>query len=379
LRSVLVLCLALAACSSTDPSPSASRTPIPTTIPTIDSGGPISLELVADGIAQPTSLAEAPDGSLLVTEQAGRIRVIRDGTLDPEPMLDLTDRVLNDGERGLLGMALHPAFEDNGRFFVMYSNRDTTDTELREFNVEDGQQADGTLLLEIRKDSVFHHGGSMQFGLDGYLYASIGDDGKQGNDRADPASLYGTVIRVDVDQSPGELAIPPDNPFADGGGRPEVLVYGLRNPWRIGIDAETGDLFIGDVGQNTAEEVNVRRAGASGAVDFGWSATEGLDCRDETCDTDGVTWPLVAYDHSGGECGVIGGYVLRGEQPLAGRYVYGDLCTGRIWSIDAADPEPAPRLEIESGLRLSSFGLGNDGTVYALVHFMNGAVYRVTG
>jgi hypothetical protein len=257
----------------------------------------------------------------------------------------------------------------------MFSNLDT-DTELREFNVTEGLNAQGTLLLEVRKDSVFHHGGSMLFGLDGYLYVSIGDDGRQGSDRADPNSLYGTILRLDVG-TPGEYTIPADNPFVDGRGRPEVWDLGLRNPWRMSMDSATGDVFIGDVGQNTAEEINVHRAGTPGALDFGWIATEGLECREAGCDTEGITWPIVAYDHADGDCGVIGGYVMGEGQPLAARYVYGDLCTGRIWSIDAAASEPDPRLEIESGLRFSSFGIGTDGTVYALVHYINGSIYRI--
>lgn len=386
IRRLFALCFLFTSCGVPGTStPGASPTlvassapPAPTSVPSVDTGGPISLELVVDGIAQPTAMDETEDGRLFVTEQVGRVQAIRDGVMEPDPILDLTDRVLNDGERGLLGIALHPAFATNGRFFVVYSNLDT-DTELREFKIDDGPDAAGALLLEIRKDTVFHHGGSMLFGPDGYLYLSIGDDGKQGSERADPNSLYGTIARLDVDSTPAAYAIPPDNPFAAGGGRPEVWDYGLRNPWRISLDTETGDLFIGDVGQNTAEEVNVHRAGQPAGLDFGWIATEGFECREAGCDTDGITWPTVAYDHSEGDCGVIGGYVMRGEQPLAGRYLYGDLCSGRIWSVDAAASEPEPRLEIESGLRFSSFGMGRDGTIYVLVHYSNGSIYRISG
>ena len=380
LRIALVICLLLTACGGaaddSQPPPSSSTVGLPTSVPTV-AGTEIRLELVVDGISQPTAMAELADGRILVTEQVGRVRVVRDDQLEAAPLLDLTDRVLNDGERGLLGIAVHPQIAKNGRYFLMYSNLET-DTELREFNLADDSSAEGTLLLEIRKDTVFHHGGSMLFDEDGYLFVSIGDDGRQGNDRADPNSLYGTVVRLDVDSTPDAYAIPPDNPFAEGGGRPEVWVYGLRNPWRIGMDTDTGDLFIGDVAQNTGEEINVLRANTPAGLDFGWSATEGNECRDDACDRDGITWPIVAYDHENGDCGVIGGYVARGEQPLSGRYLYGDLCTGRIWSIDAADPQPQPRLEIESGLRFSSFGLGADGAIYVLVHYSNGSLYLVT-
>lgn len=371
---------ALVGCAVDTPAPAspAATAGVPTSVPAV-AGAEIRLQLVVDGLSQPTAMAELPDGRMLVTEQGGRVRVIRNGVLEADPLLDLSDRVLNSGERGLLGIVLHPEVADNGRYFVMYSDVQTTDTELREFNLEGGSASEGTLLLEIRKDSVFHHGGSMLFGRDGHLYVSIGDDGRQGNERADPNSLYGTVLRLDVDSTPGAYAIPADNPFVNGGGAPEVWLYGLRNPWRMSMDSETGDLFIGDVGQNTAEEINVQRGGTPAGLDFGWSATEGAACRDEACDTAGVTWPSISYGHDNGDCGVIGGYVARGNQPLSGRYLFGDLCSGRIWSVDAAQPEPEPRVEIESGLRFSSFGLGADGTMYVLVHYSNGSLYRIAG
>jgi hypothetical protein len=348
----------------------------PTSRPFVESGGAIALELVTDGIAQPTALADAGERGLLILEQVGRVRAIVDGELQPDPILDLSDRVLNDGERGLLGIALHPAFATNGRYFVTYSNLET-DTELREFNIADGPDADGALLLEVRKDTVFHQAGALQFGPDGYLYAAIGDDGRQDTNRADPNSIYGTILRLDVDADAGAYAIPPDNPFADGGGAPEVWDYGLRNPWRFSIDSETGNLYIGDVGQNTAEEINIHPGDTPAPLDFGWIATEGNECREPGCDTAGITWPIVAYDHEEGDCGAIGGYVIRGDQPRTGHYLYGDLCSGRIWSLPVDEPGD-PILEIESGLRISSFGIDAAGTVYVLVHYGNGALYRIT-
>lgn len=383
LRTPLAAIMLLTACGTDVTQPAASAdpstpSPAPTSIPQVDTGGPIQLELVVDGIARPTGMAQAGDGRIFVTQQDGLIRTIHNGELETEPLLDLRDRVAVEGESGLLSVALHPDFQSSGRFFAVYGNLDT-DTELREFNVKDGPNAAGTLLLSLEKDTTFHYGGSMLFGPDGYLYVSIGDDGRQGNDRADPQSLYGTVLRLDVDTTAGSYEIPPDNPFASGGGRPEVVAFGLRNPWRISIDSTSGDVYIGDVGQNTAEEVNVLHTDDDVAADFGWSATEGYECRDPTCDQEGITWPLVAYDHEDGNCGVIGGYVMPSGQPLPGRYLYGDLCSGRIWSVDPTQAEPEPSLEIESGLRFSSFGIGNDGTVYVLVHYSNGSLYRVTG
>ncbi len=379
-RVLTAIVLLITACSPTVPGGSASeasRPPAPTSIPSLSSGGPLGLDLVVDGIAKPTALADAGDQGLWVLEQVGRVRAIVDGRLQSDPILDLSDRVLNDGERGLLGIALHPQFATNGRYFLTYSNLET-DTELREFNVNDDVTSEGILLLEVPKDTVFHQAGALEFGPDGYLYASIGDDGRQGSDRADPDSIYGTILRLDVDAEPGTYAIPPDNPFVGGGGAPEVWDYGLRNPWRFSFDSATGDLYIADVGQNTAEEVNLHPAGMPGGLDFGWIATEGNECREAGCDTDGVTWPIVAYGHEDGDCGVIGGYVIRAEQAGQGSYLYADLCTGRIWSLPVDEPGD-PTLEIESELRISSFGVDSAGTVYVLVHYGNGSVYRVTG
>lgn len=171
-------------------------------------------------------------------------------------------------------------------------------------------------------------------------------------------------------------AIPPDNPFAEGGGAPEVWDYGLRNPWRFSFDRLTGDLWVGDVGQNDAEEINVHPSGAPGGLNFGWIATEGRECRLEGCDTEGITWPVVAYPHDDANCGVIGGYVVRTEHVLNGQYLFGDLCSGRIWSVDAEDPGE-PTLQMETGYRMSSFGTDLDGRIL-LVHFHSGRVFRIT-
>lgn len=203
---------------------------------------------------------------------------------------------------------------------------------------------------------------------------SINSGGRQENIRTDPNSVLGTVLRLDV-SVPGQYGIPSDNPFANGGGRPEIWDFGVRNPWRIYPDAD-GNLWIGDVGQHTAEELNLHPRGVPGGLDFGWSATEGMECRDAECDSDGITWPVVAYDHANGDCGIIGGRILSNAgSPL---YLYADLCSGRIWSVSAQNPGE-PTLQIETGLRLSSFGHDQAGNVYVLAHYGNGSVYRVVG
>ena len=378
LFSVLSAAVSLAACG-TALEPSASEpsgipneaSPPPTAQPSIvDSQGSLELELIVEGLNLPTAMTDLGDGRLLVAEQAGLIRVVKDGALLPDPFLDLSDRVLADGERGLLGLAAHPGYADDPRLFVAFSNLDGH-TEIREFT-PDGDR----LLLMIPQYSVWHQAGNLQFGPDGYLYGSIGDDHRTDTARADPREIYGTIIRIDIEAGDERYAIPPDNPFAAAGGRPEVWDFGLRNPWRFGFDSETGDLYIGDVGLDQAEEINVHPGGAPGGLDFGWTATEGETCRADECDLEGVTYPIHHYDHDSGDCGAIGGHVLRTNHALAGRYVFGDLCSGRIWSFPVDDPGDV-RVEVESELRISAFGIDADGEVYVLVHWGNGRMYRL--
>ena len=376
----LVAMLLLAGCATVQ-DPTARTSSPPTAVPTgaatpapsmVESRGELELELVAEGLNLPTAMTDLGDGRLLVAEQAGLIRVIEDGALSPEPFLDLSDRVLAEGERGLLGIAAHPDYGTDPRLFATYSNLEGH-TELREFT-PDGDR----LLLMVPQYSVWHKAGNLQFGPDGYLYASIGDDHRTDTARADPREIYGTIIRIDVEVGDGRYGIPADNPFAVEGGRAEVWDYGLRNPWRFGFDSETGDLYIGDVGLDQAEEINLHAADVAGGLDFGWTATEGLACRADECDLDGITYPVHAYDHKDGDCGAIGGHVIRTDHALEGRYVFGDLCSGRIWSFPADDPTNV-RVEVESELRISSFGIDSAGEVYVLVHWGNGRIYRLAG
>jgi glucose/arabinose dehydrogenase len=392
---VVATSLVAGACISTPPDPSGQSgetAPATSSRPIVSTAGRLSWEEVVQGLRQPTAFVDAGDGRFYVTEQAGRVRVIQDGTLLDEPLIDISDHVLAHGERGLLGIALHPDYAANGRYFLMYSNVDGH-TELREYGPasepRNGQNIGlpppsgeppaipGKLLLLLPQYRIWHKGGDITFGPDGYLYVSVGEDGRQDYEPTDPRELRGVILRLDVDDDQAwRYAIPSDNPFAESGGAPEIWDFGLRNPWRMSFDRETGDLYIADVGQATYEEINRHPADQPAPLDFGWIRTEGPDCREEGCATEGITFPLVAYDHESGDCAVVGGYVVRTNHVLEGRYLYGDLCSGRVWSVDPDDPDSV-ELEMETGYRISSFGQDNAGNIYVLAHFENGRLFRI--
>ena len=289
----------------------------------------------------------ATGGSSSSAEQAGRVRVIQDGKLLEEPLIDISEHVLAEGERGLLGITVHPDFATNGQYYLMYSDTDGH-TEIRVYGPDiaprNGQNIGdpppsgepplipGNLILMAPQYRVWHKGGDLHFGSDGYLYVSIGEDGRQDYEPTDPRQMKGAILRLDVDDEQAwRYAIPPDNPFAEADGAPEIWDYGLRNPWRFSFDSLNGDLYIGDVGQSTAEEINRHPASEPGGLDYGWIRTEGLECREPDCDTNGITWPIVSYGHDEGDCAIVGGYVVRVDgHPLEGRYLYADLCSGKI-------------------------------------------------
>ena len=356
----------------------------------------VDLEPVADGFDQPVHVADPGDGSgrLFVVERPGRIRIVRDGEVDPEPFLDIVDIVESSGsEQGLLSVAFHPNYEENGTFFVGYTAREgegAGNNTIARFRVsaENADRADpasGEVLISVPDPYPNHNGGLVLFGPDGYLYAGLGDGGSAGdpqNNGQNPETLLGSLLRIDVDGTGGgtPYAIPGDNPFADGeGGRPEVWAYGLRNPWRFSFDRETGDLWIADVGQNQLEEVNIQPAASAGGENYGWNLTEGTNCyAEDECGTEGLTLPVAQYSHDFG-CSVTGGYVYRREDEpaLEGVYLFADYCTGLLWGLgrdetgDWVTSEP-----IETGLNISSFGEDAAGELY--LTDLGGGLFRVT-
>lgn len=364
--------------------PAATPTTAPTTAPNLSAIN-LSLELLASGLDQPVFATHAGDGSgrIFVLEKNGTIAVLTANGAPAGLFLDIRDRVGSDAsEQGLLGLALHPSFGANGRLFTYYTDR-RGDTVISSFQAdEDRATADPEseiVLLTQEQPADNHNGGMIAFGPDGYLYAGLGDGGGAG-DRYDNgqnlATILGTIIRLDVD---GDQAfVPADNPFVDRDrARPEIWAYGLRNPWRFSFDRATGDLWIGDVGQNQWEEINFQPAGSAGGENYGWSITEASHCYDaDTCDRTGLTSSVAEYDHDNG-CSVTGGYVYRGQQPaLQGIYFYGDYCSGRIWGTarDAGGGWQSKEL-IQSDVQISSFGETEDGEL--LLMDLGGAIYRL--
>lgn len=318
----------------------------------------------------------ANDGSdrLFIVEKNGVIRVYENGQPLTTPFLDISDRVNEGGnEMGLLGLAFHPDYEKNGYFYVNYTAAGGH-TRISRFQ-SGGNSADKnseTLLLLIEQPYQNHNGGALAFGPDGHLYAALGDGGNAGDPQKNgqnPKSLLGKILRLDVTNG-GPYAIPADNPFGN-----EVWAYGLRNPWRISFDKLTGDLWIGDVGQNKWEEIDYLPRHWGGGANFGWSVMEGSRAYDGEPQS-GMLLPAAEYSHAEGGCSVTGGYVYRGGMPeWDGIYLYGDYCSGKIWGLILADGLWQSRLLFETGTTITTFGQDESGEIYFASD--NGAIYRL--
>jgi glucose/arabinose dehydrogenase len=345
------------------------------------------LDLVADGFDQPVQVVDPGDGSgrLFVVEQPGRIHIVRDGRVVPGPFLDITNLVGCCGERGLLSIAFHPDYANNGYVFVDYTDRNGG-TVVARYRVSstDPDRADpasAKTFLFVDQPAANHNGGLLLFGpQDGYLYIGLGDGGGgNGQNGQDLSTLLGKILRIDVDQMTDDLryAIPPDNPYVDQpGARPEIWALGLRNPWRFSFDRVTGDLWIGDVGSATYEEVNYEPAASPGGENFGWDLMEGTAC-DAGGGCDAFVAPVSGFDHDEG-CVITGGYVYRGSTipDLHGVYLFADYCSGRVWGLVRDASNAWTRLgPVETGLRISSFGEDASGEFYVVD--IQGAVYRL--
>jgi glucose/arabinose dehydrogenase len=344
-------------------------------------GQAVDTEVVVTDLESPVDVANAGDGSgrLFVLEQAGRIRVVKDRASLTQPFLDITDRIASGGERGLLGIAFHPDYPADPRFFVDYTDRDGN-TVISQFQVSatnpDLADRDSeTILLHIVQPFPNHNGGAVVFGPDGMLYIGMGDGGSAGDPQGNGQrldTLLAKVLRIDVNVQRGNAVpylIPPDNPFvANTKAQPEIWLTGLRNPWRMRFDRATGDLWIGDVGQNAWEEIDVARAGTSG-LNYGWNRMEGFHCYQpaDGCAQTGLAMPIAEYGHGDG-CAVIGGVVVRDHRQgrLDGGYLFGDACSDNLWLMDpTGDARREPIIVAKLGRTLSSIGEGEDGTVYA--------------
>ena len=337
----------------------------------------IGLVPLVSGISEPTHITDAGDGSqrLFLVEQQGTIRVFENGTLLDTPFLDIRDRVLSGGERGLLSVTFPPNFPTTQHFYVYYTDRDG-DVVISRFSVTDNPDiadSNSETLVIGYDHSTFenHNGGQLAFGPDGYLYMGTGDGGGAGDplgNGQNPVVLLGKMLRIDVESGANPYAIPPDNPFVGvEGHRPEIWALGMRNPWRFSFDSQTGDLYIADVGQDRYEEVDFQPASSTGGENYGWNIMEGLHCFNpmDGCDQTGLTLPVAEYDHSDGDCAIMGGFVYRGlSYPgMQGIYFYGDWCSGRIWGLKFQDGTWQTSLLLESGLSITTFGKDEVGNL----------------
>jgi glucose/arabinose dehydrogenase len=344
----------------------------------------LNVQQVASGFDQPVFVTHAGDGSrrMFVVEKGGVIKL-----LDGQTFIDISDRVRSSGsEQGLLGLAFHPQFAQNGLFFVNYIDRNGNTVVSRFSTTADKQRGDPAseqVLLRQEQPAANHNGGMVAFGPDGMLYIGLGDGGGANDQFGNGQNLQtwlGTLLRIDVN-SGATYAVPPNNPFVkNASARPEIWAYGLRNPWRFSFDRATGDLYIADVGQNQWEEIDAQPANSSGGENYGWSIREGAHCfRGSNCETTGLVDPIAEYEHGLG-CSVTGGYVYRGASypALQGAYIFGDYCTGRIWTAarNASGAwQTTEMLQLEA--QISSFGEDEAGELY-LTDIGSGSVYQVT-
>jgi glucose/arabinose dehydrogenase len=346
----------------------------------------LTFQSIAKGLDDPVAITHAGDSRIFITLQAGRI-LIHDGTqLLPTPFLDIRTIVRSGGERGLLGLAFHPRYAENGFFFVNYTDMNGHTVVARYRVSADPNRADSSTrkqILFIEQPFANHNGGEVRFGPDGYLYIGMGDGGSggdPGNRAQNLAVLLGKMLRIDIDNG-DPYAIPPSNPFAgNSSARPEIWASGMRNPWRFSFDRHSGDLWIADVGQGAWEEVDFQPATSIGGENYGWRRMEGTHCFNpsSTCNPGNLVLPLIEYDHSGGACSVTGGYVYRGARHprLQGMYLYGDFCNGRIWgAVRNSAGEVTVRDLSDTAFSISAFGEDVNGELYLADY--GGAVYRI--
>lgn len=334
-------------------------------------------------------IVNAGDGSgrLFIVQQTGQIKILENSVLLTRAFLNIRTSVSCCGERGLLGLAFHPNYSSNGYFFVDYINL-SGDIVIARFKVSSSpdiaSKGSMKILLTIPHPNFSNHnGGQLAFGSDGFLYIGVGDGGSAGdppNNAQTLSVLLGKILRIDVDHG-NPYAIPPDNPFVgQAGAKKEIWAYGLRNPWRFSFDRQNGDLWIGDVGQNQWEEIDLQKVAVAGGKNYGWRKMEGNHCYNPSTNCDDGTFraPVLEYDHqSETHCAVIGGYRYRGARiaSLAATYVYGDFCSGFIWGANSNGGAWDTSLLADTNFLLSTFGEDEAGELY-LADF-NGPIYKI--
>jgi hypothetical protein len=354
----------------------------------LPSAAAVQLMTVASGLQSPVFAGNAGDGSnrLFIVEQGGIIRVLQPGATSPTVFLDIGAKVVAGGERGLLGLAFHPQYASNGRFFVSYTRAGDGAIVIAEYkvstNLDVASPAETILLTIAHPINQNHNGGMLAFGRDDYLYIGVGDGGS-GNDPPNNAQnldvLLGKILRIDVDHADAvagtAYAAPADNPFVNAPGRDEIFAYGLRNPWRFSFDRVTGVLWVADVGQKAREEVDmpVVRGG-----NYGWRVYEGFSCTGTDaalCNPANYRLPILDYAHDNGRCSITGGYVYRGSQRAlpGGTYVFADYCSGEIFAWNGT----TQTLLLDTPGNITSFGEDEHGELYVVDG--GGTLSKLTG
>jgi hypothetical protein len=341
----------------------------------------IQLSPVVSGLSSPVLVTNAADdlNRLFIVEQAGIIKVLQPGDTTPSVFLDIRSKILSGGERGLLGLAFHPEYRTNGRFFVFYTRAADGTLVIAEYtaspaNANTARTAEKVILTIPHPTNANHNGGMLAFGPDGYLYIGVGDGGSANdppNNAQNTNVLLGKILRIDINLG-APYAIPPDNPFPGANdGADEIFAYGLRNPWRFSFDRETGNQWVGDVGQGAREEVDTPIVGGG---NYGWRIFEGFLCNQTSCPSQtGYIFPVFDYEHTGGRCSLTGGYVYRGAQGAVanGTYIYGDYCSGEIFAWDGVNQQ----VLLDTAMNISSFGEDEDGELYVVN--LGGSVSRI--
>ncbi|MET0779697.1 MAG: PQQ-dependent sugar dehydrogenase [Candidatus Saccharimonadales bacterium] len=344
----------------------------------------------AKGLDTPTSIAATgalDDTRIFVTERAGTIRTVSDKGVVSAPNLDITTKVLNDGEMGLLGLAFHPQYSDNHYFYAYYINKAKQSVVAR-YTIDPktnlASAASEKVLLTLQQSYGNHKGGQLQFGADGYLYIAIGDGGSADDPDGHGQNLtdwFGKILRIDVDHG-DPYNVPATNPFvSNAAAKPEIWAYGLRNPWRFSFDSKTKDLYIADVGQGDWEEIDVQGANSKGGENYGWRCREGKhDFNPAGCKAaDQYVDPVLDYSHENKRCSITGGYVYRGaaEPALTGKYFYADFCSGDVMYTAKQGGQWEQPVITATTNAIGTFGQDNAGELYYADN-NSGEIFRIT-